>query len=305
VPPIFVGGLNRSGTTLLARILGSHSCIAVPPTELLFFGHGWHRPLAGRDEFERRLREILDSRRVREWGLDREEVLARSREVEPTPRSLFTLVLDAHRRTTGKPRLGEKSVLNELRLDVFDRWFGDFRLLQMVRNPLTTWASARGGGGPSVSRALDWARVWAASAALALRAERERPARHMVVRYEDLLEDPASLVGSICSFVVVPAQVERMLDLPGYDDKENSSFGDAALAASYEGAIRRRDGIDRVATVPSSERRAIAHSCAELARALGYDLRPPSPRAAYAVVYGAALGLRRARRAASIRLDPY
>jgi hypothetical protein len=32
VPPVFVGGINRSGTTLMARILGSSSVVAVPPS---------------------------------------------------------------------------------------------------------------------------------------------------------------------------------------------------------------------------------------------------------------------------------
>lgn len=139
--PIFVGGINRSGTTLLARMIGSHRSVAVPPTELLFFGRGWHRPLAGRADFERRLDEILASPRARAWELDGDELLSRSRSVEPTPRSLLALVLDAYRRRTGRPRVGEKSVLNERRLGLLGRWFPDFLLVQMVRDPVSTFVS--------------------------------------------------------------------------------------------------------------------------------------------------------------------
>src|SRR5207248_2295606 len=110
-PPVFVGGINRSGTTLMACILGSSSVLALPPSEFLFFGKGAASEPRDRTEFERRLAEILAWPRVREWGLDEREVVARSRSWPVRSRSLFLLPLDAYRHRLGKPRLGEKSVL--------------------------------------------------------------------------------------------------------------------------------------------------------------------------------------------------
>jgi hypothetical protein len=79
----------------MARILGSNSALAVPPSEFLFFGRGAASEPADRADFERRLGEILRWPRVREWGLDEREVLRRSRTAPATARSLFVLPLDA------------------------------------------------------------------------------------------------------------------------------------------------------------------------------------------------------------------
>src|SRR5207244_9612106 len=91
---------------------------------------------ANRADFERRLAAILRWPRVREWGLDDREVLARSRSWPASARSLFVLPLEAYRQRTGKPRLGEKSVLNEFRVDELCAWLRDFRLVQMIRDPV-------------------------------------------------------------------------------------------------------------------------------------------------------------------------
>jgi Sulfotransferase family len=299
-PPIFVGGVNRSGTTLVARMIGSHRSVAVPPTELLFFGRGWHGPLSGRADFERRLREIVSSGRVREWGLDAEALVARSRALPPTPRSLLALVLEAYRRRAGRPRVGEKSVLNERRLGLLERWFPDFRLVQMVRDPISTFASGRNGQ-HGVGHALEWARVWSSSASVAARAERNR---HLVVRYEDLVEDPARVALELCAFMGVPPDAERMVALADYREKENSSFDGVDRGAEYRGAVRRRDALDRRSTVRRWERRAIARVCGSLAEELGYDLGEPAPRAPDRLVLFGALAVARGSRAAIGRLRP-
>ena len=133
-----MGGINRSGTTLMARILGSHGALAVPPSEFLFFGRGEARPPAGRSEFERPLVEILRWPRVREWGLDEAAVVEESRRWPATARSLFLLPLEAHRRRVGKERVGEKSVLDEFRLRTLGTRFGEYRVVQMIRDPLAS-----------------------------------------------------------------------------------------------------------------------------------------------------------------------
>jgi Sulfotransferase family len=270
-PPVFVGGINRSGTTLMARVLGSHSALAVPPSEFLFFGRRAAHPPADRQEFERRLAEILRWPRVQEWGLDEREVLERSRSWPATARSLFLLPLEAYRHLLGKDRVGEKSVLNEFRLEVFDAWFADYRVVQMIRHPVATYASSRAGRPPSVREAIRWGRLWASSAALASSAEHSRTGRHKVVRYEDLTADPRTTIAAVCEFVGVEPEEDAMLGLDGYAAKENSSFP-AAASGTYVGAIRRSDGIDRLETVDPRDRAALAETCGPAARALGYDL---------------------------------
>jgi sulfotransferase family protein len=269
--PVFVGGINRSGTTLMARILGSNSALAVPPSEFLFFGRGAASEPADRAEFERRLAEILTWPRVREWGLDERDVLERSRTLPATARSLFLLPLEAYRGLAGKSRVGEKSVLNEFRVDAFEAWFGDYRLVHMIREPIATYASGHRSKPRSVRQAIRWGRVWAASAAIGLRRARSDPGRHKLVRYEELAAQPRATIAAVCEFAGLEPEEEAMLGLAAYEQKENSTFG-AAATGSYEGAIRQSDAVDRHAAVHARERAALARICGAAASALGYAL---------------------------------
>lgn len=283
---MFVGGINRSGTTLMARILGSSSALAVPPSEFLFFGKGAASEPRDRAEFEGRLAEILEWPRVREWGLDERKVVARSKDWPVSARSLFLLPLEAYRKRLGKPRLGEKSVLNEFRLDRLFAWFGDYRLVHMIRDPVAAYSSTYARQAPDVRRAVRWGRLWLASASLGLRTAREDPARHRLVRYEDVTGAPRATIGGVAEFVGVPVEEDAMLGLAGYDMKENSSFA-AAESGTYEGAIRRGDAVDRRAAVHPRERLALAAICGAVARSLGYELDRRRPSVAVAAAWAA------------------
>jgi hypothetical protein len=270
-PPVFVGGINRSGTTLMARILGSHSALAVPSSEFLFFGRRAERPPADRGDFERRLAEILRWPRIREWGLDERDVLERSRSWSAAAKSLFLLPLVAYRDAVGKVRMGEKSVLNEFRCETFDAWFSDYRVVQMIREPVAAYASTHAGSPKSLRKAIRWGRLWASSAAIGLTRALRDPTRHRLVRYEDLTGDPRTTLADVCDFLGMEPEEEAMLELSAYDSRENSSFS-ASGSGRYEGAIRKSDDVDRHGSVDPRERAALAATCGAAAKALGYEL---------------------------------
>ena len=283
--PVIIGGINRSGTTLMRRLLGSHSQIAIPPDELCYFRDGVdpRAPLAGREELERDLRELLATPKVRKWGLDEEEALAAAREAEVTHRGLYTLLLDLYRRKAGKPRVGEKTVGNEFKLDLLDSWFGGVRFVHVVRNPLDVWASSRHHerNQPRVrpaqpNRVLQWARLWNESAALGLHRSFTEPDRYVLVRYEDLVARPAEVLERVCAVVGVELEPERMLAMSDYEDKENSSFEDAARGR-YDGFIRRSDDVDRRGDLLPDELETLLSLCGERAYLVGYDLGDGAP----------------------------
>ena len=281
-PPIVVGGLPRNGTTLVGRLLGSHSEIALPPAELGFFNVLWKpgddpdRPMQGRAEFDRRLHRLLA--RIGPWGLPEDEVLEASRDVPPTYRDLFVFLLDLYRRRVGKPRAAEKSVNYQQWLYVLDAWFDDYRFVHVVRNPVDGFASVkwfkRGTPRPNEVDLIPWLHEWNESATLALHRSHARPDRYCLVRYEDLVAQPADVLERVCKVVGVAPEPERMLEMTAGEATE-SSFGDEIAGAEYDGRIRRRDAIDRAQRIDPHELEAIRSVCAPLAYLLGYDLAPP------------------------------
>jgi len=278
-PPILIGGIPRSGTTMMARMLGSHSEIAIPPTELGFFERmfatEFRRPeaLDGRDDFEHRLRHLY-ARKLHEWSLDEGELLEASREAEPTWRGLFVFVLDQYRLQVGKSCFGEKTTTYERWFDVLDSWFDDYRFVHLIRNPIDTIASKKWyEGRPEPVDLVPWIHGWNRSATIALHRAHREPHHYCYVRYEDLAAEPERHLRRVCEVVGVPFE-PRMIAMSDYESTENSSFAGVARERAYNLAIRVSDDVDRRELLDEAEVRAIVSLCAPLAYLLGYDLGP-------------------------------
>jgi hypothetical protein len=279
-PPILIGGIPRSGTTMMARMLGSHSEIAIPPTELGFFERMFpsdfsrRASLDGREDFEDRLRQ-LHARKLHEWSLDENELLEASRHVEPTWRGLFLFVLDQYRLRVGKSRFGEKTTTYERWFDVLDSWFDDdYRFVHLIRNPIDTIASKKWyEGRPQPVDLVPWIHGWNRSATIALHRAHREPHRYCYVRYEDLAAEPERDLHRVCEVVGVPFE-PRMIAMSDYENTENSSFAGVAREREYNLAIRVSDDVDRRTLLGEGEVDAIISLCAPLAYLLGYDLGP-------------------------------
>jgi hypothetical protein len=286
-PPIIVSGLPRNGTTLVGRLVGSHSEIAVPPGELGFFNVLWRpadppdRPMHGRAEFDRRLQRLLA--RIAPWGLPEEEVLEAARGVPPTYRDLFVFLLDLYRRRVGKPRVGENTVNYQQWLHVLDAWFEDHRFVHVVRDPIDAFASVkwfrRGTPRPNKVDLIPWMHEWNESATLALHRSHSRPDRYCLVRYEDVVARPVEVLRRVCEVVGVAPEPERMLEMSAGEATE-SSFVDESGRVDYDGRIRRSDEVDRSKRIEPRELEAIRSVCAPLAHLLGYDIAPLRTRRA-------------------------
>jgi hypothetical protein len=278
-PPILVGGLPRSGTTMMGRLLGSHSEIAVPPTELGFFDRMFGSEFArgealnGREDFERRLRHLYASK-LHEWSLDEGELLEASRAAEPTWRGLFVFVLDHYRLHLGKSRVGEKTTTYERWFGVLDSWFDDYRFVHLIRNPIDTIASKKWyEGQPQEVDLVPWIHEWNRSATIALHRAHREPRRYCYVRYEDLVDDPERSLRRICDVAGVDFEPE-MIAMGGYESTENSSFAGLAQERRYNLGVRVADDVDRRSLLTRGEVDAIVSLCAPLAYLLGYELGP-------------------------------
>lgn len=259
---IVIGGMPRSGTNLVRRIIGSHSTIAIPPAEFNFL----QKVSRGVP-----LRRILASRRLQSWQIPLDDL------ADESPREAYIEALRRYARLHGKCDFGEKTPLNELQSHLLDTWFpGDaLKFVQMVRNPIDVAASRkqqRLNKGSSETFALSirhLARFWQRSVALGLARQYSNPERHLVIRYEDLTKAPEATVQRLCTFLNVEFEAQRMMSLDDYrGNRDNSSFSEQELHAPtthrvYRPASRRNH-------LRSSELALIGELCGETAWGLGY-----------------------------------
>lgn len=174
-----------SGTTLLRLMLDSHPHIAIPP-ETGFMraykahrhipfkhsGRGWARRLGWTDdELDGLLRELYDT--------------------------LFMRYAEQH----GKRRWGEKTPIHTWHVDAMARLFPDARFVGIIRHPGAVVASNMRRWRHSMPKAAihydRYARELARQAA-------RRPARFVVLRYEDLVLQPEPVMRELLAWLDEP-----------------------------------------------------------------------------------------------------
>lgn len=207
--PIFVVGHPRSGTTLLASMLGRHPDIAATP-ETFYLLQGRFQlapafragPAAVADRVHRTpLRRLAPDREALVAALEAELAAG------PAPLDaarVFAVLLALHARARGKPRVLEKTPLHIRHVDELLAWFPDARILWILRDGRACIASlGRVDWAADDPKALAW--QWVRNMAFAAASERRAPEGALLrVRYEDLVADPGPVLDRIQDFLGVP-----------------------------------------------------------------------------------------------------
>lgn len=151
--PIFIGGTGRSGTTITARILGSHSRIYMVPFEVRFIvdPDGLCDLVAGKTDFARFSKKLKggwwnrEQPNGRPTGLHRIvekkdmetalDELESSYDVDPeSARRFVTRLLDVVVSASGAARWVEMTPANVLRGEELSRIFPDLKLIHVARD---------------------------------------------------------------------------------------------------------------------------------------------------------------------------
>lgn len=201
--PVFIVGHPRSGTTLLASILGRHPRLAVTPETLYcrrILPCGSSQ--SGRLTFRRDdiLKVAAADVRLRDLAINWDRI----RELVPagtvSHREVFAAILEAHRERAGKDRIIEKSPLHLAFGDLLLDWFPDAKIIVVERDGSAVV--------DSLSR-VPWNRAWspwnAIDWTLSIEKGRALAARHpdsvRIVRFEELVGSPGSVLESLASFI--------------------------------------------------------------------------------------------------------
>ncbi|HEX5586233.1 MAG TPA: sulfotransferase [Acidimicrobiia bacterium] len=227
--PIFVAGLERSGTSLIYALLASHPSIAMTRrTNLWTHFYDQYGDLDDDANLDRCLATMARYKRLVVLAPDfvrlREQFVAGER----TYARLFDLFERQHAQRLGRPRWGDKSLHTERWAEPILDAYAGARILHMIRDPRdryssaqTRWKLRRGGIGGGTEE-------WLGSARLAMRNEQRHPDRYRAVRYEDLARHPEETVRAMCAFIDEPYAPE-MLAMEGaprlLEQGSNSSYG--------------------------------------------------------------------------------
>ena len=227
--PILIGGLERTGTSLIFALLASHPRVAMTRrTNWWTYFDGRFGDLGRDDGLRRILDEMRRYRRHRKLQPDFEQLEADFRRGERSYCRLFDLLESQYAQRVGRPRWGDKSLHTERYADRVFECFPEARIIHMIRDPrdryasvLKRWRSQRGGVGSATA-------AWLGSIELGRRNVERHPDRYRLLLYEDLVRDPEGELRAICEFIGEPFEAS-MLDMSGAADFRdaggNSSFG--------------------------------------------------------------------------------
>lgn len=228
INPVFIGGVERSGTSLLYALLASHPNLAMTRrTNFWPYFYNRYGDLSQSENLDRCLNVMKNYRRTIELDLDYEKLKYDFCQGESSYPRLFALIWSQFAEKIEKPRWGDKSLNTERYAHLIFSNYTKAKILHIIRDPRDRYASAlkrwkviRGGAGSGTA-------MWLNSISLAERNLKHYPNQYKVVRYESLASDPEGTLRDICDFIGEEYTPE-MLSMRGAerfrDEGGNSSF---------------------------------------------------------------------------------
>jgi LPS sulfotransferase NodH len=209
--PVFVGGCPRSGTTLLRSMLNAHPVLALP-RETHFVVESYRRRATFGDlrdpDSRRRLAEWIVTRKRTQFDrleLPRDKAISALSNAPPTVGSVVGTALKLFAERFDKPRWGDKRPRYVQELPAILDMFPDAQFVAIVRDPRSVVASIKKLGwldswyDGTVAGAVD---RWLYSVRAGRQAlRRHRDDQFLEIRYEDLVDDPASVLRHMCTFL--------------------------------------------------------------------------------------------------------
>lgn len=272
---IFVVGMPRSGTTLLASLLSSHTEVAISP-ETDYFSLVW-KPLSRtgglRDwhTVDLYLRRFFDQRTVRLMDLPVDDMMGQFhtllRDGALSHSLMLSSVLMLHAARSGKVIWGEKTPDHFMYVPAIKSLFPNARIVSIVRDPRDIHLSLEH---------VPWSRGNTLNHAVQWRGYRSM-AQHFTVlygdsfievRYEDLIVDPEGTVRQVCERLGLrfePDMLERYQEARLFDPKDEPWKARASRAIDPTNHEKWRGNM-------SSEDLAIfTRICGDYLRRWGYD----------------------------------
>lgn len=277
VPPFFIVGFQRSGTTLLRLMLDNHPAIAIPLDTVGLWAHYADRldrygQLATEDDAHRLVTDLLAEERIRLWEvpLTTDGVLA-LRRLPGFPGIIDAFHL-AYARAKGKVHWGDKDPGDMERIDRLAQWFPEGRIVHIIRDGRDACLS-------QTRQDFGFDDLFECAACWREQVEWVRriggvlgPARYFELRYEDLVADPEPVLRRLTAFLGVPWSAAMLQ----YHTAVKQSVPDSKRHIwPLLDKPPQRDNAGRWKTAFSpGQRIAFEKRAGSMLRAMGYDTLP-------------------------------
>lgn len=200
--PIFIGGLDRTGKTLLRLMLSSHPNIAIARRTYLWTKfYNRYGDLSNPGNFERCLADILALRSMRIINPNSKMIRKEFESVVPTYGNLFAIIYRQYAARLGKSRWGDQLALIEHYTDEIFSAYPAAKIIHMVRDPrqryiesMSSYSKIKGRLGWDIAR-------WQHSAELAVNNRKKYSQSYIVVPYEALIDDREQTLRDVCDFL--------------------------------------------------------------------------------------------------------
>lgn len=201
--PVFIGGLDRCGKTLLRGMLVSHPNISIPTVGSNYWPlfYRQYGNLGIRANLETCLNAMTQYTHVLNLKPDIERIRTEFLQGEPTYARLFALFNQHYAEREGKLRWGDQTGLLEGYADKIFSAYPDSKMFHVIRDPrdryeaslaLHPYGKARAGGATA---------RWIYTTMQAKRNSKNYPDRYMLIHYENMVTDPETIARKACEFL--------------------------------------------------------------------------------------------------------
>jgi hypothetical protein len=275
--PFFIGGFQRSGTTLLRLMFDNHPQIAIPldTTDLWFRYHRQldrYNGLRSESELRTLVDDLLEEERIKLWNIPIEANQVIHQVDSPCYSSVIAAFYRCYAQAKGKLYWGDKNPGNLSRMDLLNQWFPDCQFVHIIRDGRDACLShleQSFGHDDLLLCACDWREEvqWVRRMGSLI-----GPARYAELRYEDLVRAPEAELRRLCDFL----RIAYHPDMMKYYERVSSSIPASKLhiwpkivkPPLADNINRWKDGMPRGLQI-CFEKRA-----GSILRDLGYEVSP-------------------------------
>lgn len=242
--PVFIGGGERSGKTLMRFMLSALPSLAMTRRVNMWPGfYQRYGDLAEDRNLERCLEAMVHTKHVRFLEPDAGRIRREFRQGPATYARLFALFQQHYAEREGKSRWGDQTPGIERYADPIFAAYPGAKMIQMLRDPRDCYEAALTKSAPRRVRAGIITASWLQSAGLARRNREKYPGRYKIVQFEQMVSRPEETLQEVCAFLGerYSPSVISLESIPRFQVQSGQTIapGQSPLSVDFIGRHRR------------------------------------------------------------------